>query len=74
MIVLHESERTFNHCVLKVCGAIKGGDPACEVLLDAKMSCFPADKLVRTDQSCRDTPDSAFLRPFGTEKMNFNAA
>jgi hypothetical protein len=72
MIVLHQPESAFNHCVLKMHWAIKSGDLTRQVLLDAKMPRPPADEFTWADQSRGDASHGIFARPLSAKEMNLD--
>ena len=55
MIVVHRSERTPNHGVLKVGRPIHGRDLARELLPNAKVLGAPCNALSRAEQSARNS-------------------
>jgi hypothetical protein len=74
VIVLHELEGSFDHCVLKVAGRIVGRNLAGEVLTDTKVFGPPPNELSRPDEARCDSIYGSLTRPLGPEQVHLDAA
>jgi hypothetical protein len=64
--MLHELERSRDHCVLKVAGGVKSRDLAGKVLTDAEAFGLPPHRFVQTDESGRYSAHGPLTRSFGS--------
>ncbi len=72
--MLHELERSLDHCVLEVSRRVERRDLASQVLTNTEMFGTPSDGLLRSDQASRNPAHRLFTTLLGSEQMNLNAA